>query len=524
MRKYWVLTIVLVFVAGLARSASSADPKDPAPLLAQAGSTQPVTSWQAPFGASTDLTVLLDGLPLPFPEKPYILEGTTMVPLRALAESLGVKVQWINETQEAVCTKGSQEIVLKIGDAQVRVNGRYISLPVKVSRLNDTMMVPLRVFSEAMGFHVSWDQSTRTVHVASPKSPMSIWGFYALGSSSYSSWQDLFADRYPFVAGDPPASHMEGVFLGWYAVNSDGTVTSSSNPWGFQKPDGWPAVLLQARLRGLKCFSMYYGNNYGQALSELLKDPVKREKLALSLASSSGEYEGVLLDLEGLGSSPETQQEDSRNFNLFVDRLRQLLGQKALAVALPPLNGTFRGYDHSHLGEVSDLVVIMAYDYQEPGKPSPVAPWDKIDQAVKLEVAEVPREKILLAVPSYGVVYEIQEGQARVAAKPAGKDIIPLDTGFAYAFDLQNKIPTVFDPRLSCEYAQYTKNGLTYEAFLESPRTFEARINLAKRYGIRGVAIWRLGLLPEGFWTKILDAVEPRRMSIPVSGAPASMF
>jgi spore germination protein YaaH len=38
---------------------------------------------------------------------------------------------------------------------------------------------------------------------------------------------------------------------------------------------------------------------------------------------------------------------------------------------------------------------------------------------------------------------------------------------------------------------------LEYEGFLEDSLSLNVRINMAKRYGIKGVAIWRLGFIPK---------------------------
>ena len=73
---------------------------------------------------------------------------------------------------------------------------------------------------------------------------------------------------------------MGGLFLGWFAIDKDGRVACDPNPTGFQKPDGWPAVLLQARLKGLKVFSMYFADQSTSNISELLEDPVARDSLA----------------------------------------------------------------------------------------------------------------------------------------------------------------------------------------------------------------------------------------------------
>lgn len=458
--------------------------------------------------------VLLDMSPVKFPVEPYIETGTTMVPLRALGEALGAEIGWDDNARAATYSKDGLTLVVTIGETSILTSeGQTVLMPKPATLLNGHTMVPVRLFSEILGYQVFWEQATHTVKIVSSVEPIGLWGFYALGSSEYSSWQDVFGSKYPFTADDFPAQKMNGIFLGWFAIDEDGSVTSKPNQTGFQKPDGWPAVIYKARLDGLEVFSMYFADEQSSNISKLLDDSVTRNTLAKNIASTSIEDNGVLIDFEGLGLDTAKIDTDKQNFNLFLDVLRDYLGDKPLYVALPPLNSSFQGYDHKYIATVADSIVLMAYHYHDPNTPSAAAPFEKVDEAIRQEVEIIDPGNIILGIPAYGTAYKITGDTASVHSLPASKDGLTslpgydslaskeMDTGTTYA-------KPVFNPEYLCNYVTWKGKDTSYKAYLEDTQSLKARLLMAKRYGIRQAAIWRLGLLTDDWWPQINEVVD----------------
>ena len=91
---------------------------------------------------------------------PLILEGRTFVPLRFVAEALGAKVSWNNESATASVELGDKQIDITVGE---RAEGMEEG-EVPFIRNNRTM-VPLRYVSELLGFDVIWDQESQTIKI-----------------------------------------------------------------------------------------------------------------------------------------------------------------------------------------------------------------------------------------------------------------------------------------------------------------------------------------------------------------------
>lgn len=94
--------------------------------------------------------------------KPYLGEtGRTMVPLRALGEAIGAEFDWDGTTKRVVYTKGGREVVLWVGRAEVQVNGEKMETDCAPELVSGRLMVPLRVITENLGFHLIWSNEQK---------------------------------------------------------------------------------------------------------------------------------------------------------------------------------------------------------------------------------------------------------------------------------------------------------------------------------------------------------------------------
>jgi len=100
-----------------------------------------------------------------FDVKPEIKNGRTLVPLRAIAESLGTDVKWDQVTQTITLTKGDTTITLTIDAKTATVNGQELPLDVAPTIKNNRTIVPLRFISEALKANVEYDAATNLIFV-----------------------------------------------------------------------------------------------------------------------------------------------------------------------------------------------------------------------------------------------------------------------------------------------------------------------------------------------------------------------
>ena len=113
-----------------------------------------------------DIRVIVNGDEVAFPDqKPAIVNDRTLVPLRAIFEALKAEVAWDDETKTVTSKKGDISISLAINSDQLYQNGMPKTLDVPAQIMNGRTMVPVRAISEAFHCQVGWDQNTKTVTV-----------------------------------------------------------------------------------------------------------------------------------------------------------------------------------------------------------------------------------------------------------------------------------------------------------------------------------------------------------------------
>lgn len=109
--------------------------------------------------------LLFDGEPLITDVPPQIVDGRTLVPMRAIFEAFGAVVEWDNDTRTATAHKDGLEMALTLGSTTAYVNGEARELDVPALSIEGRTMVPVRFVSETLHAEVLWEEETRTVQV-----------------------------------------------------------------------------------------------------------------------------------------------------------------------------------------------------------------------------------------------------------------------------------------------------------------------------------------------------------------------
>ena len=94
---------------------------------------------------------------------PFIENGRTMVPLRAVFEVMNCKVRWDESSSSAVIEYEGTKIIVPANSNTVFINGKESKLDVPAKLLKGRIMVPLRFISEAIDKKVIWNDTEKTV-------------------------------------------------------------------------------------------------------------------------------------------------------------------------------------------------------------------------------------------------------------------------------------------------------------------------------------------------------------------------
>ncbi len=113
-----------------------------------------------------DVKININGKEIYTSQSPVIENGRTLVPLRVIGEDLDCSVDWDSNTKTVTLNSGSNTISLIIGNEQINVNGKVIFIDSSPKIINGTTMVPVRAISELFGAKVDWDSAAKTVLIS----------------------------------------------------------------------------------------------------------------------------------------------------------------------------------------------------------------------------------------------------------------------------------------------------------------------------------------------------------------------
>lgn len=115
---------------------------------------------------SLGINVVLNGSEIYFDQPPIIQNDRTLVPMRKIFEELGCYVYWSEEKQQIDVWKNDINIIsLWIDDKNMRTQNGYVTLDVVPQVVNERTLVPIRAISESIGAKVYWDDVSKTVFI-----------------------------------------------------------------------------------------------------------------------------------------------------------------------------------------------------------------------------------------------------------------------------------------------------------------------------------------------------------------------
>lgn len=136
-----------------------------------------------PVLAEDNVTVLLDGVAIDCRNAqgvevpPILIDGSTYLPVRAIANALNLEVAWDDATK-SVFINGVSVLAKKTDVINIYINGgRFIAKDANGNVVNPilkdgTTYLPVRAIGEAFNKEVAWDGTTKTVTLTSKAAPV----------------------------------------------------------------------------------------------------------------------------------------------------------------------------------------------------------------------------------------------------------------------------------------------------------------------------------------------------------------
>jgi len=113
---------------------------------------------------ANEINVTIDGVAVDFDgQPPTIVDGRTLVPVRGVFEALGFDVGWEQDRQRVTLVSENHVISIYIGEVTFVSNDVNFGLDVPAQIIEGRTMLPIRAVVESVGYSVDWDGATNTV-------------------------------------------------------------------------------------------------------------------------------------------------------------------------------------------------------------------------------------------------------------------------------------------------------------------------------------------------------------------------
>lgn len=236
----------------------------------------------------------------------------------------------------------------------------------------------------------------------------------------------------------------------------------------------------------------------------ILNDEQVQTNLLNNIIATARElnFRDIHFDIEHL------REEDREAYNRFLRRAADRIHQEGylISTALAPKTSAgqtgewYTAHDYRAHGEIVDFVVIMTYEWgYSGGPPMPVSPIGPVRRVLEYALTEIPASKIMMGQNLYGYDWTLPY-------VPGGQYARALSPQQAIDLARRENVAIQYDYTAQAPYFRYVDDeGRTHQVWFEDARSIQAKFDLVKELGIRGVSYWKLGLSFPQNWLLIED-------------------
>ncbi|MGD9676742.1 MAG: cell wall hydrolase [Vulcanibacillus sp.] len=114
---------------------------------------------------ASSLIVKLNGTDVSDIAEAVLVDGRTYIPVRAFTELLGYQVSWDSKLKEATVTDYINTFKFYIDSKKVNFNESTLYMDSRALIINGRTYAPVRFVTEIFGYKVFWDSNTSTVNI-----------------------------------------------------------------------------------------------------------------------------------------------------------------------------------------------------------------------------------------------------------------------------------------------------------------------------------------------------------------------
>jgi spore germination protein len=293
-----------------------------------------------------------------------------------------------------------------------------------------------------------------------------------------------------------------------YHVNQRGLLFGSLNP----------EMLQIAKAAHVKIMPLVGNANFDtNSTHDFLSDLSAQERAVqfiLQICKENNFY-GVQIDFEHMLFT------DKDAFTNFYQKIARVLHQNGFKIAIAmipkltedvPQTDYLRGkyeywsgvYDYKAIGESSDFVTLMTYDqHAEITTPGPMSGlhWD--EAIIQYALKYIPSNKISLGVPLHSGYWYTGFDPIPTVLNNKQLHAVQVDKPYKDMMRLlkDNNATVQWDNDDKMHYAMFRSHFLYEYIFMEDVDSLKAKLDLVKRYNLRGISDWCIGEEDPKIWS-----------------------
>lgn len=247
---------------------------------------------------------------------------------------------------------------------------------------------------------------------------------------------------------------------------------------------------------GLEVWALVENIEYKDSIDmyQILSSTTTRRKLIDGLVTEVQQYgiDGINVDFE------QISMDCGEHYIEFIRELSVSCRKNGIVLSVDNYvpTGYTDHYDRREQGIVADYVIIMGYDEHYAGSPEAgsVASINYVENGIADTVSQVPANKVINAIPFYTRIWETTGSS--ISSQAVGMEV-------AEEYVAAHNIDVEWNEETCQNYGEYTSGDTLYQVWLEDEESIRVKLNIMEKYGIGGVAAWRLGFEKPEIWDEI---------------------
>ena len=119
----------------------------------------------AVYGGEKSISLQINGSEISAEVPPTVIDGRTMVPVRAIFEAVGANIDFDAETKTITAKKCDATVNMTVGTKVATVNNKEVQLDAPAVIVNGRTLAPARFVAETFGYTVQWDAENKIVKI-----------------------------------------------------------------------------------------------------------------------------------------------------------------------------------------------------------------------------------------------------------------------------------------------------------------------------------------------------------------------